>query len=66
MITAQHSLVNDPLIDGGFLGEYEEFFRLLAAGAPSTCSLTDAAYSMQLAEAVQNRYSGRLPPLIIE
>ena len=65
-ITAQHSLVNDPLVDGGFLGEYEEFFRLLAGGVPSTCSLTDAAYSMQLAEAVQNHYSGRLPPLIIE
>jgi predicted dehydrogenase len=65
-ITAQHSLVNDPLIDGGFLGEYEEFFRLLAAGAPSTCSLSDAAHSMQLAEAVQNHYSGRLPPLVIE
>jgi myo-inositol 2-dehydrogenase / D-chiro-inositol 1-dehydrogenase len=65
-ITQQHSLVNDPLVDGGFLGEYEEFFRLLAEGAPSTCSLTDAAHSMQLAEAVQNHYSGRLPPLGIE
>ena len=65
-ITRQHSLLNDPLADGGFLGEYEEFFRLLAEGAPSTCSLIDAAHSMQLAEAVQNNYSGRLPPLIIE
>jgi predicted dehydrogenase len=62
-ITEQHSLANDPLVDGGFLGEYEEFLRLLAAGASSTCSLTDAAYSMQLAEAVQNHYSGPLPPL---
>jgi predicted dehydrogenase len=65
-ITQQHSLANDPLIDGGFLGEYEEFFRLLAKGAPSTCSLVDAAHSMQLAEAVQNRYSGPLPPLVIK
>jgi predicted dehydrogenase len=65
-ITQQHLLDNDPLIDGGFLGEYEEFFRLLAEGTPSTCSLTDAAYSMQLAEAVQNNYSGTLPPLSIE
>lgn len=64
-ITQQHALANDPLIDGGFLGEYEEFLRLLAEGAPSTCSLSDAAYSMQLAEAVQNNYSGPLPPLII-
>jgi predicted dehydrogenase len=65
-IIQQHSLANDPLIDGGFLGEYEEFFRLLAKGAPSTCSLVDAAHSMQLAEAVQNRYSGPLPPLVIK
>ena len=62
-ITEQHALAGDPLIDGGFLGEYEEFFHLLETGVPSTRSLIDAAYSMQLAEAVQNRYSGRLPPL---
>jgi myo-inositol 2-dehydrogenase / D-chiro-inositol 1-dehydrogenase len=62
-ITQQHLLAGDPLIDGGFLGEYEEFFRLLCEGAPSTCSLTDAAHSMQLAEAVQNNYSGPLPPI---
>jgi predicted dehydrogenase len=65
-ITQQYSLADDPLIDGGFLGEYEEFFRLLSEGAPSTCSLIDAAHSMQLAEAVQNNYSGPLPPLVIE
>jgi myo-inositol 2-dehydrogenase/D-chiro-inositol 1-dehydrogenase len=65
-IVAQHALANDHLIDGGIIGEYEEFLRLLAAGAPSTCSLKDAAYSMQLAEAVQNGYSGRLPPLSVE
>jgi predicted dehydrogenase len=65
-IVEQHSLVNDPLIDGGFLREYEEFSHLLAEGAPSTCSLSDAAHSMQLAEAVQNHYSGRLTPLLIE
>lgn len=65
MITQQHSLTNDPLIDGGFLGEYEEFLHLLAEGTPSTCSLSDAANSMQLAEAVQNQYSGPLPPLSI-
>jgi predicted dehydrogenase len=65
-IIDQHSMANDPLADGGFLGEYEEFLRLLATGAPSTCSLSDAAYSMQLAEAIQNRYSGQLPPLFVE
>lgn len=65
-ITAQHSLSNDPLVDGGFVGEYEEFLRLLAAGSPSTCSLIDAAHSMQLAEAVQNRFTGQLPSLAIE
>jgi len=64
-ITEQHSLVNDPLIDGGFLGQYEEFFHLLAEGKASTRSLVDAAYSMQLAEAVQSRFSGPLPPLVI-
>jgi predicted dehydrogenase len=65
-IAGQHSLANDPLIDGGFLGEYEAFIRSLAEGSPSSCSLTDAAYSMQLAEAVQNRYSGPLPPLFVK
>lgn len=65
-IAAQHSLSNDPLVDGGFLGEYEEFLSLLSAGSPSTCSLDDAARSMQLAEAVQNRFTGQLPPLSIE
>jgi len=64
-VTEQHSLVNDPLIDGGFLGQYEEFFQLLAEGKSSTRPLTDAAYSMQLAEAVQTRFSGMLPPLVI-
>jgi predicted dehydrogenase len=65
-ITQQHSLTNDSLVDEGFLGEYKEFLRLLEIGAQSTCSLTEAARSMQLAEAVQNRYSGPLPPLVIE
>jgi len=49
-------------VDDGILGEYEEFLRLITIGAPSTCSLEDAAVSMQLAEAVQSGYSGRLPP----
>jgi predicted dehydrogenase len=56
---------DDPLVDDGILGEYEEFFRLLAQCIPSTCSLTDAALSMQLAEAAQNNYSGPLPPLMM-
>jgi myo-inositol 2-dehydrogenase / D-chiro-inositol 1-dehydrogenase len=60
------SLANDPLLDGGFLGEYERFFHLLSIGAPSSCSLSDAAQSMQLAEAVQNHYSGPLPPVSIK
>ena len=64
-ITREHSLVNDPLVDGGFIGEYEEFFHSLTAGTPSACSLSDAARSMQLAEAVQSHYSGRLLPLVI-
>jgi len=62
-ITEQHPLYGDPLVDGGFLGEYEQFLHSLATGAPSPCTLEDAALSMQLAEAVQNQYSGPLPPL---
>ena len=65
-IVQQHDLTNDILVDGGFIGEYEIFFRLLRENEPSTCSLQDAAYSMQIAEAVQNRYSGVLPPLFEE
>jgi predicted dehydrogenase len=62
-IVGQHPLTNDRLVDDGIVCEYEEFIRLVATGAPSTCSLTDAAFSMLLAEAVQNGYSGPLPPL---
>ena len=62
-IVSENLLANDPLVDGGFIGEYEAFFRTLAEGTPSPCSLSDAARSMQLAEAVLNRYSGVLPPL---
>lgn len=62
-IVEQHLLADDSLINAGILGEYEEFIRLLEAGEPSTCSLTDAAYSMELAEAVQNNYSGPFPLL---
>lgn len=65
-IISEYPLTNDPLIDGGFLGEYEAFFHALAEGAPSPCSLSDAARSMQLAEAVQDHYSGLLPPLLIQ
>lgn len=64
-IISEHALINDPLVDGGFIGEYKAFFHALATGSPSPCSLSDAAHSMQLAEAVQNRYSGPLPPLSI-
>jgi predicted dehydrogenase len=62
-VVEQHSLDGDPLENGGIVGEYEEFLRLLESGAPSTCSLAEAAISMQLAEAVQNEYSGPFPPL---
>ena len=62
-IVSENPLTNDPLIDGGFLGEYKALFHALAMGAPSPCSLSDAARSMQLAEAVLSCYSGRLPPL---
>lgn len=65
-IVQQQSLTGDPLIDGGIMGEYEEFIRLIQAGLLSTCSLEDAAYSMQLAEAVQSGYSGTLPPLFVD
>jgi predicted dehydrogenase len=62
-IVEEHSLSDDSLVDAGIIGEYEEFIRLLETGEPSTCSLADAAYSMQLAEMVQNKYSGPVPPL---
>jgi predicted dehydrogenase len=62
-IVEENSLSNDPLVNGGIVGEYEEFLRLLEAGEPSTSSLSDAAYSMELAEAVQSNYSGPFPPL---
>lgn len=65
-VVEQHPLTGDDLVDEGILAEYEEFIRLVTAGLPSTCSLTDAAYSMQLAEAVQNEFCGPLPPLNIE
>ena len=64
-IIEQHPLSEDPLEDNGIVGEYEEFINLLTTDAPSTSSLTDAAFSMQLAEAVQNGYSGPLAPLSI-
>ncbi len=62
-IVEQHPLTGDRLVDDGIVGEYGEFIRLAITGAPSTCSLTDAAFSMRLAEAVQKGYSGPLPPL---
>lgn len=62
-IVEQQPISNDPLVDGGFLGEYEAFFHSLEHGSESRCSLSDAAYSMQLAEAVQNHYSGKLAAL---
>jgi myo-inositol 2-dehydrogenase/D-chiro-inositol 1-dehydrogenase len=62
-LVEQHPISNDALVDGGFLGEYEAFFHSLEHGSESRCSLSDAAYSMQLAEAVQNHYSGKLVAL---
>jgi myo-inositol 2-dehydrogenase / D-chiro-inositol 1-dehydrogenase len=62
-IVEQRPISDDALIDGGFLGEYEAFFHSLEHGSESRCSLSDAAFSMQLAEAVQNNYSGKLAPL---
>src|SRR5215469_1095828 len=59
-IVEQHPLAGDRLVDDGIVGEYEEFIRLATTGAPSTCSLADAAFSMLLAEAVQDGYSGPL------
>jgi predicted dehydrogenase len=61
-ITQLNPLSNDPLIDEGILGEYEEFIHSIAERVPSSSSLSDAVLSMQLAEAVQNKYSGPLPP----
>lgn len=60
-VVEQHLLTNDRFVDDGILGEYEEFLRLVTLGAPSICSLVDAAFSMQLAEAVQSGYCGPLP-----
>jgi len=65
-IVEEELLADDALVDGGFIGEYEEFLRLLTAKAPSTCSLSDAVLSMQLAEAVQSGCSGPLPPLEVD
>jgi len=65
-VVEQHSLANDPLEDDGIIGEYEEFIRLLDEGKVSTSSLSDAACSMQLAEAVQNGHSGTLPFLSVK
>ena len=62
-LVEQHPMSGDALVDGGFLGEYEAFFHSLEHGSESRCSLSDAAYSMQLAEAVQNHYSGKLAAL---
>ena len=59
----EHPIVEDHLVNGGIVGEYEEFLELIEAHAPSTSSLGGAAWSMQLAEAVQNNYSGPFPPL---
>lgn len=64
-IVAEHPLTGDELTDGGFLDQYRQFFRSLAEGTPSTCSLADAARSMQLAEAVQSGHSGPLESLPI-
>lgn len=64
-IVNENLLTNDPLVDGGLIGEYEAFFHALKEGEPSPCSLSDAARSMQLAEAVQSCYSGQLAPLPI-
>lgn len=62
-VVEQHPLANDRLVDDGIVGEYEEFIRLVTTDAPSTSSLTDAALSMLLAEAVQDGYSGPLSTL---
>ena len=61
----RESITDDPLIDGGFLGQYEAFFRSIQDGEAVVCSLRDAAHSMQLAEAVQNRYSGPIKSLVL-
>lgn len=62
-IVRWESITNDPLIDGGFMGQYEAFFCSIRQNTAPACSLIDAARSMQLAEAVQNCYSGKLLPL---
>ena len=62
-VAKQTPIDTDPLVEGGFIGEYEQFLRLIEKGEASTCSLMDAARSMQLAEAVHKQFSGRLPVL---
>ena len=64
-IVEQHPLADDRLVDDGIVDEYEEFIRLAITNAPSTCSLTDAAFSMLLAKAVHDGYSGSIAPLLI-
>jgi len=64
-IVEEHRLADDRLVDDGIVGEYEEFIRLVITRSSSTCSLTDAAFSMLLAKAVQDGYSGPLSPLSI-
>ncbi len=64
VVVSAHEISGDPLVDGGFLGEHEAFLGAVGSGARASCnSLADAARSMQLAAAVQESYSGPIPPL---
>jgi predicted dehydrogenase len=62
-IAERSAIAGDPLVDGGFMGEYAAFFHSIEKGSESGCPLSDAARSMQLAEAVQHGFCGVLPPL---
>jgi predicted dehydrogenase len=45
----------DPVVLGGFYGEYEAFFESLAAGHPPRPSLDEVRQSVEVAEAVRAR-----------
>jgi len=62
IIPVDHMVVGGyALLMIGIAGEYESFFHSFVQGSESRCPLSNAAHSMQLAEAVQNCYSGTLP-----
>jgi len=50
----------DPLVAGGFIGEHNLFLDAVQSGRLPNCCLQDARYSLRLAVAVHQQYSGLL------